>query len=168
MKKGQKSADSPKLVLGIDPGQKGALVWLSENGFTYELMPLDPDGRTDMFALMEMIATNPCNIIYVERAKAFQMGVSGAFNYGRDFQSIIAAIKLCGVSFILIDPHVWTKVLHADLDKRLKPKEKSLLALDRYFPKLKQNVPKGPRSGKYHEGVVDALLIAEFGLRQSK
>jgi hypothetical protein len=168
MKKDPTKEKTPRLVLGIDPGQKGALVWLSENGFTHELMPLDELKWVNFERLLEIFAVNPCDHVYLERAKAYGMNAGGAFSYGVDFGTILCALRIVELPYTLVDPHVWTKDLHADLDKRLKPKEKSLLALDRFFPKLKHNIPKGPRSGKMHEGVVDALLIAYYGLRHSK
>lgn len=157
-----------KIVLGIDPGLSGALVWLSKNGLTFAPMPLNEEGRICYESIKEVIENSPPDHIYIERAVAFGMGVTGAFNYGQDFNAIKIGVGLTKIPFTLVEPGKWAKVMHQGIDKDMKPKAKSIVAVKRLYPQLLKDIPKGPRSGKFDEGIVDALLIAGYGLKQSE
>lgn len=155
-------------VLGIDPGQKGAVVWLMENGldFEFELMPLDSEGDVSFQGLIEIITKFDSSIpVVLERAIPFAMGTKHAFNYGRGFACIENALMSLERPVTYIEPGKWSKYMHQGIDANLKPKVKSVVALERLYPKLAKLVPKSPKSKKYHDGVMEALLIAGYGQR---
>ena len=157
------SAFDDKLVLGIDPGLSGAFVWFSPNGITYEPMPLNAEKRVDFVQAQALIQKFPLDHVFIERAMPMAMGAKHAFNYGQDFKSLLLALELSFVSFTLIEPSKWTKVIHAGVSADLKPKAKSLVAAKRLVPKFLNELPKGKVSGKIDEGGLDALLIAYYG-----
>lgn len=110
----------------------------------------------------------PCKThIYLERAMPMAMGAKHAFNYGRGFAAIEIAIQELKIPVTYIEPRKWQKEMFQGIDSRLKPKEQSLIAVERLFPQYLDSIPKRPK-GKYHDGAVDALLIAEYGRRVSK
>lgn len=152
-------------VVAIDPGQQGAFVFLDGENFESYVMPLAPSKDVDFDAVRSILAKAPGAHVFLERAHAGAMGVTGAFNYGRAFMALEIAIKLSGLAVTYVEPAKWTKLMHEGISKDLKPKAKSLIAVQRLFPNLIEKIPKTPKSGKMHEGVVDALLIAGFGAR---
>lgn len=158
-------------IISIDPGQAGAFVFLKGVGMRFELMPLKLDGTKDvdfeqvMGLLQPYRALNPARV-FLERVSAFGMGTTAALNYGRGFAALEIAIALSGLSVTYIEPSKWAKVMHEGIAKDLKPKAKSQIAVERLFPQYLKDIPQS-KKGKYHEGVVDALLIAGYGARIS-
>jgi|KBSSwiStaDraftv2_1062776.scaffolds.fasta_scaffold274839_3 hypothetical protein len=157
-----------KTVIGIDPGKEGAFVLLSDKKFESKVMPLKTDGGVDFEAVRDIIEMwqFDADHIFLERAVAFRMGCTSAFNYGRGFAALEIACMLSGLPVTYVEPAKWTRVIHAGIKKDLKPKQKSLIALERLHKPIKKLVLTS-RNGKLHEGIVDALLIASFGLRHS-
>ena len=158
-------------VLGIDPGLSGAFVLTNGEDVRVWLMPvkhygkereIDFKGVTNILGKTRTGATIPH--IYLERAVAFGMGTKSAFNYGRGFAALEIAINLSRIPATHIEPGKWTKVMHAGIDARLKPKEKSQIAVSRVAPHLVSALPK--RGERFAEGPMDALLIALYGLRE--
>jgi hypothetical protein len=54
--------------------------------------------------------------------------------------------------------------MHQGISKKLKPKVKSEIAVNQLYPKLVGMLPRRLRGGM-HDGFIDALLIAGYGLR---
>jgi hypothetical protein len=163
-----------KNVIGIDPGNSGALVLLGKEVFEFSLMPLKQDGKSsvvDYRGLEKSIAalaskvSGQVDMVFLERAYAGGMGATSAFNYGRGFATLELVVELLDLPVTYVEPAKWTKVMHQGISKDLKPKAKSVIAAKRLFPKEFRMVPVGPKSGKPHEGILDALLIAGYGMR---
>jgi hypothetical protein len=163
----QRKVEQIKNFLGIDPGLKGGLVLISEEGKIVDFMPtpLRKDGLIDHDAIYKFIAPIANLHVYLERAVAFGMGRTSAFNYGRGFAAIEIAIELTGNRINYVYPQVWTRLLHQGEVKCGEPKAVSLKVARRLF-----NIRKFPvsRRGKVHDGLIDALLIAEYGRRTFK
>lgn len=152
-------------ILAIDPGLKGALVWLTKNEMHWHKMPLNVEKGIDFFEIQDILELYPKAHVFLERAHPGAMGVTGAFNYGRGFAALEIAILIAKRPVTYIEPAKWAKVMHEGISNDLKPKVKSEIALKRLFPQYLDQIPKGPKNGKIDEGVMDALLIAGYGLR---
>ncbi len=158
-----------KRIIGIDPGKNGGIVAL-ERGFVIfkSVMPLDKEefsaaGFSDI--LEELARNNGSETwIYLDRVGAYAMSQSSAFTFGQIYGKIELLCAMSLIPVVYIDPPKWSKEIHAGIDRRLKPKEKSLLALQQLFPK--EDMRATPRAKKPHDGLVDALLIAEYGRRE--
>lgn len=161
------------LVLGIDPGFSGAFVGTDGKKYLhYFPMPVTgkkSERRIDSEGVYQIVQyfldEYRAPYIFLERAIPMAMGSKGAFNYGRGFEALIHGIEKAGVAFTLVEPSKWTRVMHEGLSPDLKPKAKSLIAVQKLFPKLLGSLPKNTK-GAFHDGPVDALLIAGYGLRQ--
>ena len=153
-------------IIGIDPGQSGAFVFLRETGDMASLvMPLNESKEIDFERVREILKPHINATIYLERAIPMAMGSKHAFNYGRGFAALEIAIRLSGLAVVYVEPTKWAKVMHEGISSDLKPKAKSLIAVKRLFPALVGSIPAS-KTGKLHEGIIDALLIAGFGLRE--
>lgn len=152
-----------KNVFAIDPGQAGAIVWYDGKDFEHWPMPLK-NKEVDFYAVRKILKRDADAHVFLERAYGGQMGSSGAFNYGRGFAALEIAVMTCKNPVTYVEPAKWCKVMHSGISSDLKPKVKSIKAIERLLPKLCKKVPKN-KNGKMHEGVVDALLIAEYGRR---
>ncbi len=159
-------------VIGIDPGISGAIILTDgEKEIRWAAIPIGPDRSvsfSDFHAVMsafggEDFSNRPH--VFLERAVSFGMGTKSAFNYGRGFEAITIALGLLKFPYTLVEPAKWTKVMHEGTAANLKPKARSLIAVQRLFPTLVGALPKKPRGG-IHDGFIDALLIAGYGLRK--
>lgn len=164
-----------KWIVGIDPGLEGAIVVFNGRQMRCWEMPLIESGKSrevDFDGIHEILYEIKTSYgenvhIYLERAVAFSMGVTSAFNYGRGFAAIEIAIQVLGMSVTYLESNKWTKLIHAGIAKDLKAKAKSLIAVKRLYPKLVKDLPRN-RNGKLYDGFIDALLIAGYGFKQSE
>lgn len=148
--------------MGIDPGQKGAfsLIDSGSNEIKFKEMPLKNE-NVDFEAVRKiLIAWNP-DIVFLERAMPMAMGAKHAFNYGRGFAALELAIQIEGFPVVYVEPAKWPKQVLDGIDSRLKPKARSLIAFERLYPDV--DIVRN-KKGAPHDGMVDALLIAHYGL----
>lgn len=103
-------------------------------------------------------------LVVIEKAQARPgQGVSSMFNYGTGFGRLLGWCEAFLVPHMLVTPQQWAKAMHVGTGKG-DPKERSLEAALRLFPDVAMTVGK---SKKPHKGIVDALLIAEWGWRHA-
>jgi hypothetical protein len=155
-------------IIGIDPGKQGAFVRLTASTFEFWPMPHKEDGDLDFDAVVSLLGSlgGDCHVM-LERAMPLAMGAKHAFNYGRNFMALELALKLSGLATTYVEPQKWSKVMHEGISSDLKPKAKSVIAVQRLFSQHLAAIPK-TKTGKHHEGAIDALLIAGFGARKLK
>jgi hypothetical protein len=195
-----------KIYIGIDPGQKGAIVvFIPGQDPILNKMPL-VEGDLNLEKLMEYIdpGSYDCHIVIEDVHSVFGASAAANFSFGFGCGQLFATLKLSGIPFTQVAPKMWQKemwqgvhpVMVLDGKKKNKdgsPKYKvdtkatSLLAAMRLFPgisfkekKIKEYYKdtytnrKLARAGKEiideskdHDGIVDALLIAEYGRRKN-
>lgn len=161
------------VVVSIDPGKKGAIVALDEkrNIRAIKSMPLGRDNfvnyETVYKVLMSINKSYKIEHIFLELAKPMAMGAKHAFNYGMDFKSLEIAVIMTKIPFTLIEPNKWAKKMHQGISSKYKPKVKSAIAVERLYSNQldKLHITK---TGNIHDGQVDAVLIADYGLRLLK
>lgn len=162
------------IFVGVDPGLSGAIVALDHGGriMHISLMPIgieelpDYDELVTIFRNLRFTYGEKNMHIYVERAVSFGMGLTGAFNYGQGFGILRCSLRQLMLPYTLIEPRKWTKEIYQGIDQNLKPKVQAQIAVERLFPKAELPIV-GKKTKKPHEGVVDALLISEYGRRQA-
>ena len=62
----------------------------------------------------------------------------------------------------LVTPSTWTKTMHKDLSRRLSAKDRSTHVISQLYPKIDLRASK--RARIQHDGLIDAILIARYGL----
>ncbi len=156
------------IIIGIDPGLKGALATLSPsytktNGVRVELKVM-PESMAEVIAHLEWHANGEgAAHVFIEKAQSMpRQGISSAFNYGTHFGHLLGIIQALGLAHTQVGPRTWTKAMHLGTFPD-EPKKRSLEAAQRLFPDIKLTATD--RSKKPHDGLVDALLIAEYGRR---
>lgn len=151
-------------IAGIDPGLTGGIcilegdrpVWLSP-------LPTIADREIDGAVLRSILSTHNVKTVYLERAQAFpKQGVSSAFNYGFTF-GLIYGNCMARAAVVLVSPAKWHKAMTAGTPVDAPTKARALIAAERLFPGV--DLRATTKSRKAHDGMVDALLIAAYGLR---
>lgn len=160
------------MYIGIDPGKSGAIVELTHDGkiHKHHKFSFDAEGLLDPIATGFILADISGRIggggVWLERALPMAMGAKHAFNYGRDFQTLVLCLLYSKLPYVLVEPSRWTKEICQGVDKNLKTKARSEVAFRRLMPTEVEKVPVTPKSKQMDDGVLEAALIAEFGRRQ--
>lgn len=159
-------ADSGIAVVGIDPGDTGAIAVI------YPLVELrdvwdfdDPEG---MLVLEDLAAYNRTKVeVFLERVHAMpKQGVSSTAKFMTNFGRWWGRLEALGLPFAFVTPQVWQKEVFGAMPRRklasgkVDTKGMSLEAARRLYPGL---APKLTR--KKDNGRADALCIAHFGRR---
>lgn len=150
------------LICGIDPGKSGgiAIIGSDEEPFL-KIMPETAEMIADTlepFCGMKMH-------VFLEKAQAMpKNGAVSMFNYGRHFGELIGILVSLQFAHTLVSPATWSKTMHQGTSPELAPKKRSYQVCRRLFPEA--DLLGTIRSRTPHEGLIDALLIAEYGRRQ--
>lgn len=156
------------IIIGIDPGQHGGIAIVDDTGKIKSLgvMPI----RTTEIDIGELgraigFCEIPCHI-YCEHSQAIPgaRSSSSTFKFGCSFGILLGVMGTLRIPFTLCKPQAWQKVMHQGVDPKLDPKKRSLIAAKRLYPD--QTFLATPRCKVAHDGLIDALLIAEYGRRQ--
>lgn len=149
------------IYIGIDPGQSGAMavihgeyvsvVTFSESKYLETLRGFNARRAfsvCSMFAIVEHVGPMP------------KQGVTSTFKFGQNFGLIQGMLYAMNIPFELVRPQKWKKMFSCTSDKNT-----SISVAQRLFP----NVPlfATPRCRKPHDGMAEALLMAEYGRRIS-
>ncbi len=172
--------------IGIDVGKKGALALLSHDKKLrlYEAIPLinkeiDVTELSKIFKLWN--STYDIGIVGIEDVHSiFGAGAKANFQFGRCLGLLEGFTIANGIPFIKVAPKAWQKEMWEGVDiikdntgKKTKQgnikyktntKATSLIAAQRLFPG--EEFLATERSYTPHDGIVDALLIAEHCRRK--
>jgi hypothetical protein len=153
-------------ILGIDPGNVGAYAILLDNNLIkFNPLPVI-DSKISVGALKEILGhikdyTDTNLIVYIERPFLARSSNDTMYiNYGR----ILACLELLKIEYKEVRPQQWQKAL--GLKKTGKGDKPSIRYIAQKYPAknfdrsewFKTNKPK------IHDGVTDAVCIAEFGV----
>jgi len=151
-------------ICGIDPGKAGGLVVLGDGGEIIAKSPmfLDTGKELDPTAYQEFLRQHQVEYAFVEQVHAIHgCGARATFAFGGAFMFCIMLPKLMRIPYQLVLPTEWQRVMHKGLDKKLKPKERSLIVFNRQWPGV--DLRESSRCKNPHDGMIDALLLAEYG-----
>lgn len=150
-----------KLFAGIDPGQKGAVALITADGEIVETIPL-PNTTVELFSFLEVYKPK-IQRLYIEKAQSMPgNGAASMFTYGKGYGAIMACLEILEIPHDLVAPSLWHSrvVGRTGSGRGSEPKKRSLDRARRLWPSSKFVAPGCQR---VHDGIVDALLIAEYG-----
>lgn len=146
-------------ILGVDPGLKGALAFLSLDGqlIAIEDMPcLGKEVNAYMLANL-IVGLGPVTTAVVERAHSMpKQGIAGAFNYGTGYGKILGV--LAALHIPIVDyPTSWKRRAKLTTDKNLSRKRAT-----QRWPEMAEEF-----SLVKHDGRAEAALLADLWLREN-
>lgn len=149
-----------KHYLGVDPGKNGALCVLRSDGEPMEYNRM-PDGKARIADwIIRAHVTYPNLTIITELAQAMpKQGVTSCFRYGQHFATFEDAAIHWKIPYHEVRPAAWKKAMGLS-----KMKSDSTKACRRIFPMV-ELIPDGCR--KEHDGIAEALLIAEWARQKN-
>ena len=155
------------IYIGIDPGKNGGIAVIGyENKLEQNKRKIDVYVYQDDiliklvkdFAYFRNVLKEE-SICYLEQVHAMpKQGVSSTFNFGMNFGFIQGVLKAYGIPYELVTPQKWKKEFSCTSDKNT-----SIEVCKRLFPGV--NLKATERCRKDHDGMAEALLIAEYGRR---
>ena len=150
-----------KVILGIDPGQTGALVWVKNGVVTQCLdMPtmakLTGKGNTvSPILVYHLISATLPDVVYIEKVHSMpKQGVASSFEFGFGLGILHGVVASCSLKMHLVTPQAWKK--HHALLKKEKDAARSL-AISTH-PEAAALLAR-----KKDIGRADAMLIADYG-----
>jgi crossover junction endodeoxyribonuclease RuvC len=149
-------------ILGIDPGKKGALVFLSDNGDVdiYDMPDLEKyvTGAISQPDLCNILKTQRPDAAIVEVAECFLNGRKSAFTIGLGYGILLALLKAMDITIYTIRARTWKANMNLTSDKDL-----SRYMAKRLYPDYAQYL-----EAKGDDGRAEALLLARYGLDRIK
>ena len=140
--------------MGIDVGKNGGYAIIT--GDSAQTYPYDDTGFVEA---VRSLAGNGAKVV-VEKVGAMPgQGVTSMFNFGKSAGFIEGALRACGVSYQLVTPQTWKKEYALNNSK-----QKSIDVCKRLFPNV--NLRRTERCTKDHDGMAEALLMAEYARRK--
>jgi crossover junction endodeoxyribonuclease RuvC len=156
--------------LGIDPGKQGGLAFIvpTETGpCVYDAMPMPLSGNEiDPVVIADLVKVHLLSDAVhatVELVGAMpKQGLSSTFTFGKGYGTIQGILAALGVSFELVTPQKWKGAVLAGTTK---DKDAAIAWCRRAYP-YANLIPAGCRVP--HDGIADAICIAEYGKRTFK
>jgi crossover junction endodeoxyribonuclease RuvC len=158
--------------LGFDPGLDGGVAVLnpdaaqgSASAACAYVMPVS-GGQIDAHALgalvFSLIASGAALLACVEQVGAMpKQGLSSTFKFGRGYGTILGVLGVLRVHTELVTPQRWKSVVLAGTPK---DKDAARAWCRRAYPGV--NLLATPRCRVPHDGMADALCIAEYARRE--
>lgn len=158
------------MVMGIDPGKQGAFAVLDGDSVIVEPMPLTEDGALDLYEIARLFRyyANELTHAYLELQSIRPMQ-AGQFQVGRGFGNLEGMLSCLRMSYTVLKPQDWSRfyehgVNEKNIKKRyplIKKARREIVA--RLYPGI--DLRKSADCRVAHEGMVDALLIADYGMK---
>lgn len=156
------------IIIGVDPGKKGALVsvdTIRKRAASYRLV-FDKLGDIEVRSLVNWVCSRLPDLILLETptvsANDKQWGKSVVFSFGDSLGQVKVALRMSGRPIRYIKPTQWQKEIFEGITAKIPPKDKALIAYKQFYPG--EPIPMAPRQKKPHDGEIDALLVATYGV----
>lgn len=150
------------IFCGIDPGQKGAVVFLSDSGEVLQYSHFqDIKWSGDLFKYFNL---NSLDIrVVIEKLWGMPLrGSAGNWSLGYNCGQWKLLLELAGVSYVEVAPPTWQKeILKTTKEDTKKTKIKSLDYVNKRFPNL-QLPCKKLKDIDLFSGVSDAICMALY------
>ena len=154
------------MIIGIDPGAKGGIGLIDNQGRLDSAWSMPP--KSELYSFLEKIidtyhATSQAGF-YCCIEKSFpshNQGITSIFNHGYNYGWYISTLSILNIETVEVLPQVWKSAF-----KLSKDKQNSMDLCLKLWPESKSLI-YGKKGGML-DGVAEALLIAEYGRQKLK
>lgn len=164
-----------KTYIGIDIGKSGAIAVIYPDGNIRTMkMPLINTelDYPDLYSIISQCSLMGAHIVFEKLGVIFGSGKSTAFSMGFQSGAVEMACVAAKVPYTKVRAVDWQKQMFQGVQEITKTgstkkdtKAMALVAIKRIFPDLKLTF--GDRASKAHDGLVDAVLMAEYARRNN-
>ncbi len=155
------------IVVGIDPGLDGAVAMIGAGGVEAAVTPTLAAGRKgrrqyDAAAMARLLAGRQVELAVIEAVGAMPgQGVASTFRFGLGYGLWLGLLAAPGIPHQAVTPQAWKKVILAGTAR---DKAAAIAFASRRYPGL--SLLATPRSSVAHDGIADAVCLAEYARRQ--
>lgn len=158
------------MILGIDPGLKGGLAFIGSNETIVHAEPMPTnENMLDIRNISDMVS-NEATLIshaFIEKATAMpKQGSVSMFKFGRVFGALEGILAALRIPYTVVPPKKWQAAMCSGVEATLEPKARALIAAQRMYPHY--DFRASNRCRVAHDGIVDAVLIARYGVEVGK
>lgn len=155
------------IILGIDPGQHGALAFLRlRDASISDLEDMPVIGNEINAHMMSRLIQGygPIQTAIVERAQTMpKMGVSGAFNYGTGYGKILGILATLEIPIVLSSPSQWKTKWNLGRNKDLARQRAS-----ERWPEWSDSFKRAKDDGRAEACLMTAVWISENRMPRTK
>ena len=156
-------------VLGIDLGAKGAICKMNNSLEVEYLRPMPTLGTKyspkDTFNLIKELNEKGNVFAFMEKVSAFPgQSSKSMFSYGQHVGGIEMILIALNIPYEMVPPKTWQKTMFSGTEAKQNPKVRALASASRLAPTF--DFKASERSKNPHDGMIDAYLIATFGIRK--
>lgn len=149
------------LYIGIDPGKNGGIGLIETDGDEIKSYKTFAYDDLKMIATVYVLKPNRTRTV-VEKVGAMPgQGVISTFNFGKNFGFILGVLESFEFPYELVSPQKWKREFGVTADKNT-----SIEVCKRLFPGV--NLKRTDRCKNDHDGMAEALLMAEYARRHMK
>ena len=153
-------------VMGIDPGLDGAVAVILPAGAEAHVTPTIAAAgggkrRLDAAGMLVLLERHPIALAVIEAVGPMpKQGVVSTFRFGVGFGTWLGMLAALRIPHLAVTPHAWKKAILAGTTK---DKGAAIEWAQRRFPEV--SLLATARSKVPHDGLADALAMAEFARR---
>ena len=146
--------DSLVVFIGIDPGKSGAIAVMTDTNIS-----VVTNDKIDALNILKQLDKSMRCFAILEQVHSFPgQGVSSTFSLGDSFGYMRGVLEALEIPYQLAAPQKWKRVFGLSQDK-----QQSIDVCKRLFPHV--NLLATERSRKPHDGIAEAVLLAEYARR---
>ena len=172
--------DKSKYIISYDPGHDGAIVVYRDGSLYSKGVVPQVSGKTlDLNLFIKFFSKfkdKDVVVVYEELHALFRVSASATFTLGYHMGVIKTMTQTLGMKSVAVKPKEWQKEMWGGFDKIMVKKKgnkkktvdtkaTSLKVCRSMFPSL--DLRKNDRCTNPHDGIVDALLLAEYAKRKN-
>lgn len=149
------------IYIGIDPGKNGGYAVINTESVNVIVNPWDEHRfKNDMKFFSSAFEPGEEIRCCLEKVGAMPgQGVTSMFSFGTGYGFIQGVLTAFEIPYQLVPPQTWKKAFSLNSDKQT-----SIEVCQRLFPNV--NLYRTERCKKPHDGMAEALLMAEFARRK--
>jgi hypothetical protein len=152
------------IICGIDPGINGGICFLGKDYKIIEMFRMPKIASEIDIKSLRNILKREINHVYLEKVHAlFKSSAKATFSFGRNFGIAETVVSCLNIPYTLVEPKKWQLVCHSGVNKKLSAKDRSLVAVNQRY-EIDLFLPTKAHK-KPHDGLIDACLIAEYGVK---
>ena len=162
--------------VGIDIGKSGGIAWMDDDGSHVCVGTMPMIGNEldvlELHSIMRNLAMPGTHVVFEKLGVIFGSSKATARSMGLQEGVIEALCVAHGIAYTKVPAKTWQKEMFEGVpeqtrsDGKRDTKAMALVATKRLFPR--QNLLATPKSKVPHDGIVDALLMAEYCRRHFK
>lgn len=142
--------------IGIDPGKDGAMAFINEKG-EGDIIPFSEAAYTALCYQLK----GKCKAVLEKAGARPGQGTRSMFSFGENYGFIRGILEANNIPYQIVHPLKWKKEYGITSDKQT-----SIRAAKHLFPEM--DLRKSDRSTKDHDGMAEALLMAEYARRHMR